>query len=177
MKQMKMVPIFPSNAKPSKHIVCSGYNMMSKKVSQTQRLKTTKSIYVFTEVFWPEGALWLGLSHEASVICRLDLGWKIHFHAGSLEWLGIWCQLLAGGFSLLLGLTPRLLKCPHMLAVGFLHNKWSKRARQSHNALHELSSKAIHFPLYPTLFMIERDLICFNVGTDYKVSETEEEEH
>lgn len=123
MKQMKMVPIFPSNAKPSKHIVCSGYNMMSKKVSQTQRLKTTKSIYVFMEVFWPEGALWLGLSHEASVICRLDLGWKIHFHAGSLEWLGIWCQLLAGGFSLLLGLTPRLLKCPPTLAVGFLHNK------------------------------------------------------
>ena len=139
-------------------------------------LKQQNAFTSLWRFFWPEVALWLRVSHEASVICRLDLGWKIHFHAGSLDWLGIWCQLLAEGLSLLLGLTPRLLKCPPMLAVGFLHNKWSKRARQSHNALHEPSSKAIHLLLYPTLFMIETWSVSMWEETT-RVSETEEEEH
>lgn len=102
------------------------------------------------------GGFRFGVSPEVPVIWWLDIHRKIHFQGGSPVCLAVWCGLLAGSFnSLLIGISPRLLKLLTYRHLASFVMSDQKEQGRSHNALHKLASKVLYLLFHPTLCVIE----------------------
>lgn len=152
-KPIKTIVIFCSGAKPSKHTICSSYHMMCKNSCQSSS-QTTKINGLCGVACL--GGFSFEVSHEVPVIWWLDICRKIHFQGGSLVCLAVWCGLLAGSFSsLLIGISPRLLKLLTYRHLASFVMSDRKEQGKSHNALHKLASKVLYLLFHPILCVIE----------------------